>query len=235
MVAAGFSTTRCVNTDPPWRPLAAKDPTLRGCVSRDTTQCKHRFWRGELLVGCGFLFCVSFVRMASSAVLRHFDLSSSPRPTKRHRRCRNIVVRAGKSMRNNVAKEGAKIIGDANSLLSGLCTQVRKAWLACVAAAASATMFERTCLAISCGSSVCHPSRTHRTVVAALQPRESFRPISYSFQMLPLCPRALFRLLVFHAAGIVGPRLLDFLSPAGFCAASTFLVPHFSSFSPFPS
>eukprot|EP00903_Cladosiphon_okamuranus_P017316 g15955.t1 len=40
----------------------------------------------------------------------------------------NIVVRAGKSMRNNVAKEGAKIIGDANSLLSGVCTQLAEAF-----------------------------------------------------------------------------------------------------------
>lgn len=37
---------------------------------------------------------------------------------------RNMVVRAGQNMRNNVAKEGAKIIGEANSLLDGLCTQV---------------------------------------------------------------------------------------------------------------
>lgn len=42
---------------------------------------------------------------------------------------RNIVTRAGKSMRNNVAKEGAKIIGDANSLLGGLCTQVGSIYL----------------------------------------------------------------------------------------------------------
>lgn len=39
---------------------------------------------------------------------------------------RNLVMRAGKKMRNNDAKEGAGIIGDANSLLGGLCTQVGK-------------------------------------------------------------------------------------------------------------
>ncbi|CBN74371.1 expressed unknown protein [Ectocarpus siliculosus] len=41
---------------------------------------------------------------------------------------KNMVVRAGQSMRNNVAKEGAKIIGDANILLDGLCTQLAGAF-----------------------------------------------------------------------------------------------------------
>lgn len=53
---------------------------------------------------------------------------------------RNIVKRAGKSMRNNVAKDGAKIIGEANDLLDGLCTQVRqsKAINFCIRASLSA-------------------------------------------------------------------------------------------------
>ncbi|CAM9147700.1 unnamed protein product [Ectocarpus sp. 12 AP-2014] len=41
---------------------------------------------------------------------------------------KNMVVRAGQCMRNNVAKEGAKIIGDANNLLDGLCTQLAGAF-----------------------------------------------------------------------------------------------------------
>lgn len=45
---------------------------------------------------------------------------------------RNVVTRAGKSMRNNVAKDGARIIGDANELLDGLCTQVNKVLCVCV-------------------------------------------------------------------------------------------------------
>ncbi|CAM9702799.1 unnamed protein product [Pylaiella littoralis] len=40
----------------------------------------------------------------------------------------NLVKRAGKKIRNNDAKEGAGIIGDASRLLGGLCTQVAGAF-----------------------------------------------------------------------------------------------------------
>ncbi|CAM9895660.1 unnamed protein product [Ascophyllum nodosum] len=40
----------------------------------------------------------------------------------------NLVIRAGKSMRNNVAKKGAQIIQEANDLLDGLCTQLVEAF-----------------------------------------------------------------------------------------------------------
>lgn len=42
--------------------------------------------------------------------------------------CRNLVTQAGKSMRSNFAKEGAKIISDATQFVDGLGQQVNDAF-----------------------------------------------------------------------------------------------------------